>query len=609
MKNYIIPIAISIVSFVLFFFTMVPGIYYTDSGELAAAIIKLGIAHPTGYPLFTILGHFWSWLPLGASPIYQLNIFSAFLIAVSSGILYLTIEKLLNHIKIAHFSKIIIGIFSSLTFSTSLTIWQLSNSIEVYPLQVLIFNLVLYFAIQAKFEKNYNWLLVSLLVGLGFSNHLSIIFIIPGLLYLFFINSGTGFSINKIGLSELVFLLIPLIIGVSFYLYLPIRSASLPEVNWGWVHRGLDEFLYHVQGKQYQVWMFSGEKLGENAANYFVNLPYQLGIIGILTALIGIYRLSKINRDIVVFLIISALFNYLYAINYSIHDIDSYFSLSLIVLVLFSAFGFVYLVEKFNKNVVYLIIILPIINLSLNLKDTDKSMNYFVEDYTKAVSSTLDKNAIFITAQWDYYNSAMIYYQNVENFRKDITIVEKELMRRTWYPLQFKRSNPEIYKNSEIEFIKYQKDLDNFEKGNDPITYQSIQLNYIKLFRSIIDNNIDKRPVYIGLDIIESEPEIIKGYNIVPRGLSFQIVKNNENSEYNFDDKLLTRFINLSKNYRISYLDSGIVNVCAMNFLNTGRYYQVNGDINSALKAYNLSYAINQDSRVYNLINELKVVK
>lgn len=236
-------------------------------------------------------------------------------------------------------------------------------------------------------------------------------------------------------------------------------------------------------------------------------------------------------------------------------------------------------------------------------------MNYFVEDYTKAVSSSLDKDAIIITAQWDYFNSAMIYYQNVENFRKDITIVEKELMRRTWYPLQFERLNPEIYKNSEREFLNYQKDLDNFEKGNDPTTFQSIQFNYIKLFRSIIDKNIDKRPIYIGLDILESEPEIIKGYNIIPRGLSFQIVKNIDKVVYNFDDKLLNRFISLSKNNRISYLDSGIVNVCAMNMLNTGRYYQVNGNVNSALKAYNLSYSINQDNRVLNLINELKETK
>jgi len=363
--------------------------------------------------------------------------------------------------------------------------------------------------------------------------------------------------------------------------------------------------LYHIQGKQYQIWMFSGEKLGENASNYFANLPYQLGIIGIITAILGIIEIYKINRDLLIFLIISAVFNFFYAINYSIHDIDSYFSLSLIVLVILSAFGFVYMLEKVNKNFVYLIVLLPIINFTFNFAGSDKSENYFVEDYTKAVSSTLDKNAIFITAQWDYYNSAMIYFQNVENFRKDIIIVEKELMRRTWYPMQFRRSNPEIYKNSENVFLSYQKDLDNFEKGNAPMTFQSIQFNYIKLFRSIIDNNIDIRPIYIGLDILESEPEITKGYIIVPRGLSFQILKNNVPVEYTFDETKLKRFVEIANNNRINYLDSGIVNICAMNLLNTGRYYQINGNINSALKAYNLSYSINQDSRVYNLINEL----
>ena len=46
--------------FVTYAITMAPGLMYTDSGELAAACTTLGVAHPTGYPLFTLLGHVWT---------------------------------------------------------------------------------------------------------------------------------------------------------------------------------------------------------------------------------------------------------------------------------------------------------------------------------------------------------------------------------------------------------------------------------------------------------------------------------------------------------------------------------------------------------------------
>ena len=53
--------------------TMGRSLVSIDAGELAVVQIFAGIAHPTGYPLFTIIGHLWSLLPLGIAPIIQLN--------------------------------------------------------------------------------------------------------------------------------------------------------------------------------------------------------------------------------------------------------------------------------------------------------------------------------------------------------------------------------------------------------------------------------------------------------------------------------------------------------------------------------------------------------
>ncbi|MDE2291009.1 MAG: DUF2723 domain-containing protein, partial [Elusimicrobia bacterium] len=50
---------------------------YRDSGDLAASAWTLGVAHPPGYPFYTLLGHVWAaLLPLGTVA-YRLNLMSA----------------------------------------------------------------------------------------------------------------------------------------------------------------------------------------------------------------------------------------------------------------------------------------------------------------------------------------------------------------------------------------------------------------------------------------------------------------------------------------------------------------------------------------------------
>ena len=80
-------IASFFIPFIVYVTTLAPGLYFIDTGELAAVCVKLGIAHPTVYPLFTILGSIFSKLPLG-DYIYRLNIMCALLSSVTALVFY-----------------------------------------------------------------------------------------------------------------------------------------------------------------------------------------------------------------------------------------------------------------------------------------------------------------------------------------------------------------------------------------------------------------------------------------------------------------------------------------------------------------------------------------
>src|ERR1700691_3272304 len=64
-----------------------PTFYADDSPVTITACVTLGIAHPPGYPLFTLIGYLFSRLPLAYYP-FRVNLFSAFLAALVCLSLY-----------------------------------------------------------------------------------------------------------------------------------------------------------------------------------------------------------------------------------------------------------------------------------------------------------------------------------------------------------------------------------------------------------------------------------------------------------------------------------------------------------------------------------------
>ena len=61
----------------IYVLTMHPSVSGGDNGELLGCACELGVAHPPGYPTFTMLGHaFVRFLPFG-SPAFRVGVMSA----------------------------------------------------------------------------------------------------------------------------------------------------------------------------------------------------------------------------------------------------------------------------------------------------------------------------------------------------------------------------------------------------------------------------------------------------------------------------------------------------------------------------------------------------
>ncbi|MCK5740873.1 MAG: DUF2723 domain-containing protein [Chlorobi bacterium] len=598
-QKSIYSLLIFIISAIVFYLTAAPGLMYTDSGELAAVCSTLGVAHPTGYPLFTILGHLWTLLPLPFSTIFSLNLFAATVTALSSvvffNMMYL-IFSMIRSLTVGSKSKpkdkkkkkvqtvtdrykdsnlLIMSAATALMYSFALTVWQQATALEVYSLHLLMIHLVLYMTVKGlsePAEKKY-FVLTAFLLGASFSNHMTTILLVPGLLFIFFARpfdktDEKMFSADRFKFAA--FLLIPFIIGLSFYLYLPLRSASGPEFNWGEVSRGWDKFLYHIQGKQYQIWMFSDSDIWKtNLQKFFELLPAQTAFIGIPAALWGIIKLFKTSKSFAMALLIFIVSCLSYSVNYSIHDIDSYFLTAFSMIIILAGIGFYYIFEK-SAKFIPLMFALPLIALIMNYSVADLSDNRIVPEYTETLFDNLDENALIISSQWDYACSAFWYKQSVENYRPDIVLIEQPMLRRTWYPGLVKSWYPDALDRCSDEISSYLEICELFESEKKYISTE-IQKRFIDMLNSFIDKNYDERPIYITVDLLQTEPDIGKDYNKFPEGLAFRLLRKEDayTNEIRVPDVTeLAKQIQASKGH---HLAEGIRTLTASNLNSLGR--------------------------------------
>ncbi|MBF8248936.1 MAG: hypothetical protein HW374_1736, partial [Bacteroidetes bacterium] len=208
MNKYSASGFVSIVSFAVYLTTMCPTVDVTDAGELATAATTLSIAHPTGYPLFTLLGRCVVMIPLGAEEISRLNILAAIETAVAAGVFLLLVMSFFDSTKtfparrrnpLNEGEKLIVGMSTSLTFAFCTTVWIQSTSVEVYSLHILLLILTCLFFVKGVEEQMSIDLSTSrflfffaFVLGLSFTNHMTTILLAPAFLYLYF--SSFGFA-------------------------------------------------------------------------------------------------------------------------------------------------------------------------------------------------------------------------------------------------------------------------------------------------------------------------------------------------------------------------------------------------------------------------------
>jgi hypothetical protein len=203
--------------------TMMPGPAFMDTGEFQTVTYVLGIAHPTGYPLYTIIGKlFGTLLPIGGWA-WRMNLMSSLSAATAAALLAV--------FALRYRISPVVAVGAALCFAWMLNTWMSADKADPYSMTVLIAATLWVMASKWSETADRRWLWgLALLAGLGLGAAGVLAMELPAIVLFVLLMRPKEF----LWLPTLIVAGLLGVFGiVAIYTYLPLRSAMHPPLNYG----------------------------------------------------------------------------------------------------------------------------------------------------------------------------------------------------------------------------------------------------------------------------------------------------------------------------------------------------------------------------------------
>lgn len=561
-----------LLSLALYLWTLAPTVTPVDSGELIVAAHALGVAHPPGFPLYVLLAHIASLLPVGSIAL-RVNLASALFAALAASALSLAVLEVIKSFgefpdgrpasksrkrkgpagteayidRQAFWSGMAPALAAGLLLSCSRTLWAYATVTEVYTLNSFMIALIILFMLRwrrlalrvraetpipdgaGKRDAHFRWLnAAAFSFGLALGvHHVTVGLALPAFAVLVLATEGPRFFAGRRLPVAAAFALA----GLCIYVYLPLAASRAPVMNWG-NPRTLDRFFAHVTGWQYRVFFEARpEQMGRQLGDFLMRVAREFGPVwlplALVLALAGFACLYRRARAIFWFLLTAVAANLAYNVNYEIaEDKDAYYLPVFVALVMASAIGVRDLIERLSKRsrrrdwlrhaaAAALLIALPGISCAANFRFDNRRDCYIARDYAENIMSTVGPGGMLLTLDWEVY-SPMLYLREIEAFRRDAVVIDINQLRRSWYFDYLEQAYPGTMSKAREQVDPFLEDLRHWERDpeiyqRDPGLNRRISSRFRDLILALIANHSRSAPVYVTQDIAtypEDGPDI-----------------------------------------------------------------------------------------------------
>jgi len=274
-----------------------------DGGELLAAAESLGVPHPSGYPTFMLLlKGFGTLVPLGDFA-FRGNLASALLATATVGLLYWLVYRIVRQMAAdaPRAYPALAAALGALTFASSPLFWSQAVITEVYTLNTVFVGALAVQATYIVFGRSTEGTSIrpvprgllaatGVTLGLGMGNHLTLAAVALPLAAWVWVR-------GDVELKRWVWAVGGLLLGLSVYLYLPLRAAAGPPINWGDASTA-GGFYWMLSGQAYQDYVFGVpvESLWDKLITWVELVFTQLNPLGLFLALVGMLALWRTQR-------------------------------------------------------------------------------------------------------------------------------------------------------------------------------------------------------------------------------------------------------------------------------------------------------------------------
>jgi len=414
------------IPFLLYLRTMAPTVYGLDSAELTTGSYVLGIVHAPGSPTFLLLGHLFTWLPVGDVG-YRVNLVSA---AAAAGAIALFCAVLLQFLR-----DPIAATAGAWLLAFTYYFWVSALAAELYSLQAFFLAALIWLSLRWRTEQRpWQLYLFALCFGVGLGNHLSLVLAAPGFVVLLRSEEKHALpSVRNLAVAAMWGLL-----GAGVYSYLPLRSHA--PMNYARAF-GVDVatwrgFWWMVTGQMFSSQMFAvplAEIPGQITffvLRLFSNFIGAIALLGILGVLDGFRERPDVHLGLATIL----LGHLAFVLTYDVADKELMLVPTFLIWAIWIALGTRALARRVSSwtlgkiaiPVGALLFMFAVGNLTINFARADLSDDWSARRRGEDLFAYLPPGAVYLGGWGDV--PILDYLQLVERQRSDVETVNDFLV-------------------------------------------------------------------------------------------------------------------------------------------------------------------------------------
>ncbi len=418
--------------FLVYLSTCLPAVLPADNGELQLVAWKLGIAHPPGYPLYTIVGFLFT--RLFTSPAFALNVLSAILASLTLVIISRTV-RLLTQSNVA-------GVLAATLLGVSTTFWSQATTANIRMPTAFFTALCVYTLVKSlRRSVSPSLNLFAFVFSLGLGHHLSLLF--PGIFFISYIITTDRSLVRQP--RRWIKPLIVFALGLLVVLYLPLRGVTGGTLADGESMTSLAEparFFDYISGRGFEGDFFyfittRPDLLPDRVSLLPALFTFQFHPLVLLFVALCAIRLIWKDRQLALMLIGGMALHTFITITYRAPQTVEYMMPAYVLLAIVigcgigefrmqnAECGIIRIPHSAFRIFRWLLVILLLLLIVLQFINHFPSFNWLRQyDDTRAYAESLlndvPSNAI-ILSNWHWANP-MWYLQQVEGVRPDVTV-------------------------------------------------------------------------------------------------------------------------------------------------------------------------------------------